>query len=147
MVKDYLDKYLIVSSKDGRKQVDWKEYYIGNSEKSNFYIRSPLTQNLDDGNTYEIKLAYAHGKYWLINNSAKPLRDIYLRVMPDSPEIYLRPEDSIKMGSLELQLCRFNVGKAEEKGDRPSMEDRIVLIQDLGLNCRLDVSMFAVMDG
>lgn len=70
-----------------------------------------------------------------------------MRIFPESGEIYLRPEDCLKLGSLELQVCRFNIGKAEEKGDRQQMEDRMVIIQDLGLNSRIDVSLFAVMDG
>lgn len=147
LIKGHVDKSLVVTTKDGRSQLEMKDYYIGNSDKYDFYVKSAVSVTLEEGNACELVLTYHQGKYWLINNSTKPLRDIYVRLFPDSPETYLRPEDSIKMGSLELQICRFNVGKSEEKGDRQNMEDRMVLIQDLGLNSRLDVSMFSVMDG
>lgn len=137
----------MVVTKEGRRQLEWRDYIIGNSDSADFYVKSPLTQNLEEGNSFDIVLTYLQGKYWIINNPARPLRDIYVRVFPESGEVYLRPEDCLKLGSLELQVCRFNIGKAEEKGDRPQMEDKVVVIQDLGLNSRIDVSLFAVMDG
>lgn len=147
LTKNYVDKYLILTTKEGKQQLEWRDYSIGNSENSDIRAAGPFIQNVKEGNTVEVLLTYSQGKYWLINNPAKPLRDVYTRIFPETPEITLRPEDCIKLGSLELQVCRFNVGKAEEKGDRQNMEDRMVLIQDIGLNSRLEVSMFAVMDG
>lgn len=147
LIKGCVDRKLVVTTKEGRRQLEWRDYIIGNSENADFYVKSPLSQNLEEGNAFDIVLTYLQGKYWLINNPVRPLRDIYLRIVPDSGEVYLRPEDCLKLGSLELQICRFNVGKSEEKGDRQHMEDRTVVIQDLGLNSRIDVSLFAVMDG
>ena len=147
LTKNYIEKKLMVTTKDVTEQLDWRDYIIGNSESADFYVKSPLSQNLEEGNTFELLITYLQGKYWIINNTTRPLRDIYIRISPEPSEVYLRPEDCLKLGSLELQVCRFNIGRAEERGDRPEMEDKMVVIQDLGLNSKLDISLFAVMDG
>lgn len=60
----------------------------------------------------------------------------------------MRPGDIIKIGSVAMKVNRFNIGKAEDRGNRNKMmEDKSVIIQDLNILENLDFSFFAVFDG
>lgn len=128
--------------------IDWNEWTIGNNpETSNFVVSMPVGPGAKEHNFFEVKILFQQGRYWLVNSPLLPLKDLFVRLSPNSGEICLRPDDSIKLGSVELKVCRFNVGVAETIGDRPFMEDKMEVIQDMNISSRLDISLFAVFDG
>ena len=67
--------------------------------------------------------------------------------LPAEDEIPLLPGSLVKMGSLDFEVCRFNVGRCAEIGVRTCMEDCDCVIQDLGVHEGLPVSYFAIYDG
>jgi hypothetical protein len=146
LVSGFIDKHLVVSYKGETRLVDMQGLVIGNSANAQLRVRGDVSV-LDDNSIFEAIIDYQEGNYYLINSRIHPLQDLYVRVFPDVIDTRLRPEDSIKAGCVELKVCRFNVGKSEHIGTKPNQEDRSVVIQDMGINPRLDVSFFAVYDG
>ena len=71
---------------------------------------------------------------------------VFLRLLPEE-EVYLVPGSLVKMGNLDFEVCRFNIGRCAETGVRTSMEDCDIVVQDLGLYEGLPMSFFAVYDG
>ncbi len=147
LIQNFVDKKLNVTYKTIKYEVDYKDFIIGNTEGANLYIPGPVYSLAQESSSFEVIITYQQGRYWIINNPIKPVRDFYVRLNPDSHNYSVRAEDSIKVGNVELQVCRFNVGRAEDRGTRGYMEDRIVVIQDLSISPRIDVSLFAVFDG
>ena len=147
LVKDFNNRRLIIKQFNQKISLTWKDFIIGNSEGANLYTKGNMMGSTNEGNAFEITVTYQQGKYWLLNNRNMPLRSFYLKLQPESKDTVLRPEDIIKAGSIELKVCRFNVGRAEHQGTRSYMEDRSIIVHDLGVHSRLDVSLFAVFDG
>ena len=146
LVSGFIDKHLVVTYKGESRLVDMQGLVIGNSANAQLRVRGDISV-LDDNSLFEAIIDYQEGNYYLINSRVHPLQDLYVRILPEVTDTRLRPEDSIKAGSLELKVCRFNAGRSEHIGTKPNQEDRSVIIQDLGINPRLDVSFFAVFDG
>lgn len=146
LVNGFIDKHLIITYKGENKLVDMQGLVIGNSTTAQLRVRGDVSA-LDDKSIFEVIVDYQEGNYYLINSRIHPLQNLYVRVFPEATDTRLRPEDSIKVGSLELKVNRFNVGKSEHIGTKPNQEDRSVVIQDMGISPRLDVSFFAVFDG
>lgn len=71
---------------------------------------------------------------------------VFLRLPPEE-EVYLVPGSQVKIGSLDFEVGRFNIGRCAETGVRTLMEDCDCVIQDLGLYEGLPLSFFAVYDG
>lgn len=147
LIQGFVDKKLMIVYKTMKVPVDYKDFIIGNTEGANLYIPGPVYSTTQESVSFEVIVTYQQGRYWVINNPIRPLRDFYVRLNPDSQNMYLRAEDSIKVGNVELQISRFNVGRAEDRGTRDYMEDRMVVIQDLNISPKIDVSLFAVFDG
>ena len=147
LVPGYVDKCLLLTYKGAKYRIDFNDFTIGNTEVCDLNIPGPIYTNSAESSIFEVIITYQQGRYWIISNPARPLRDLYIRLSPDQPELCLRAEDSIRIGNTDLQICRFNVGKAENQGTRSYMEDRMVVIQDLNISPKIDMSMFAVMDG
>lgn len=51
------------------------------------------------------------------------------------------------MGNLTFAVERFNSGVIAEVGNRPSMEDTYVIVQDLGIEECMKMSLYVVLDG
>lgn len=51
------------------------------------------------------------------------------------------------MGSLTFSIERFNLGIVSDVGIRGSMEDTHLIIEDLGLDECMKMSLYAVIDG
>jgi len=60
---------------------------------------------------------------------------------------WLQPNDVFRIGSLEFQVLRFNVGLCAEKGVRAEMQSTEVALQDLAVSHWRHSSLFAVFDG
>jgi protein phosphatase 2C family protein 2/3 len=59
----------------------------------------------------------------------------------------LQPGHVFRIGQLEFEVCRFNVGRWSERGARPTLEDTDVSLQNLFVYDEIPVSYFAVYDG
>lgn len=155
------NNYLLVKNLDTNKIniVGWAGAIIGNSEISDI----KLSEAKNKGGIYtsltpaECIIVFQYGKYWILNSKRNPIKELYLKIksknLLGSNEISeedqeLRPGDVIKIGSMMLKVNRFNVGRAEDKGNKQRMmEDKSVIIQDLAISDTLDFSFFAVFDG
>jgi hypothetical protein len=92
---------------------------------------------------FELMIRYLYGKYilwsWRTDNF-----NVFFRV----DEYHtLIPDDTIKLGNLEMTVQRFNTGVWLDQGKRQTMEDAVSLVQDLGVSSRVPVSCFGVFDG
>lgn len=152
-----IKNYLLVKNCDKNKinVVGWAGATIGNSEMSDIQLSDTknMTGNYTSLQPSECLVLFQFGKYWVVNSKRSPINDLYLKIKSVGPETSdedqeLRPGDVIKIGSLMLKVNRFNVGKAEDKGNKQRMmEDKSVIIQDLAVSDSLDFSLFAVFDG
>mmetsp|Transcript_22726 Transcript_22726/g.65396 ORF Transcript_22726/g.65396 Transcript_22726/m.65396 type:complete len:675 (+) Transcript_22726:76-2100(+) len=96
-----------------------------------------------------LKLGYSNGAYYV------HLRDHRDRSSPERCFIrlgrgqrhWLQPQDVFRIGQLEFEVLRFNVGVHSEQGKRPTMEDEEVVVQDLTLSHWRNSSFFAIYDG
>ena len=136
--------------------VGWAGASIGSAETSTIKLSSTKHHSshmVTSLSPSECLILYQFGKYWIANSKRSPIKDLYLKVKGDTEgdeehEHELRPSDTIKIGSLVLRVNRFNIGKAEDKGNKQrSMEDKSVIIQDFAVSDSLDFSFFAVFDG
>lgn len=142
-----IETKLVLVHNGQRLELEWRDYIIGNSDKSNIQIKATSSNRSDDYPISEGVIRFVQGNYLLLNTLDFPLRDIYIKMNPSNTDQQLRPDTCLKMGDVELKVCRFNVGRAENQGTRNYMEDRSIVVQDMRISPRLDVSMFGVFDG
>ena len=132
LVSGYVDCKLIVHHKNRNMTYvrDWTDFSIGNSENSRINIlyedESENTQVTLYNYFFDIIISYQQGKYWLVNNVYTPVQELFVRVGSQGNE--LRADDIIKMGNLELRVCRFNVGKSESKGSQNLFMEKSIVI-------------------
>lgn len=153
-----IKNYLLVKNLDTNKinLVGWAGATIGNSELSDIQLSDNKNKvgMHTSLNPSECFILFQFGKYWIVNSKRSPIKDLYLKIKSKKiqdgyeDDHELRPGDIIKIGSLMLKVNRFNVGRAEDKGNKQRMmEDKSVIIQDLAVSDSLDFSFFAVFDG
>lgn len=66
----------------------------------------------------------------------------------ESEKVYpLSLHSQLKIGNLLFELKRFNSGVGLDIGSRPSMEDGLVIEEDIGGSEWKLISLFAVFDG
>ena len=51
------------------------------------------------------------------------------------------------MGTLTFKIHRYNTGHVAEMGFRPTMEDSLIINQDIGLDPHLKATLLCVIDG
>jgi protein phosphatase 2C family protein 2/3 len=91
------------------------------------------------------RVAFEQGQFALSGESGAKT-PIFKRL--EGSEAYiLQPGHVFRIGQLEFEVCRFNVGRWSEKGARPTLEDTEVSIQNLFVYDEIPVSYFAVYDG
>lgn len=56
------------------------------------------------------------------------------RMLKKEEDFRLSPDDAFRIGSLEFQVQRFNVGVVSDIGQRSGMEDSFQIIQDLKID-------------
>jgi protein phosphatase 2C family protein 2/3 len=91
------------------------------------------------------KISYQQGEFYLTTE-----QDIAAAIFKqlESDELYnLLPGHVFRIGQLEFEACRFNVGRWSDKGARPTLEDTDISIQNLFVYDEIPVSYFAVYDG
>lgn len=93
--------------------------------------------------TSPITITYTHPTYSINLPTELP---VYYK-LNNSDEYKLQSGEIIKLGKIELQACRFNVGRWSHQGKRQSMEDADVVIHNLFIYEELPASFFAVYDG
>lgn len=152
-----LRNYILIKNLDTNKinVVSWAGAMIGNSDMADIQLRDNKKKGSmhTSLNPSECFILFQFGKYWIVNSKRSPIKDLYLKIKRrhgdyDDDDHELRPGDIIKIGSLMLKVNRFNVGRAEDKGNKQRMmEDKSVIIQDLAVSDSLDFSFFAVFDG
>ena len=125
------------------------DFIIGNGEDCDLYIDSRGVYKTMSGNLFKIYATFLQGKFWLLNSCSKPVKNIYFRMSYSLArgEVMMRPEDRFRLGEIEFRVCRFNSAKAKSLGTRSTMEDCSIMIHDLGVSNKLDVSLYAVFDG
>lgn len=101
-----------------------------------------------DGMEY-LKVGYSFGRYYVHlrgPQSVEPTQKGWVRLQPNQSH-WLRPQDYFRIGALQFQVLRFNVGRHSEQGRRPTMEDDDLAEQDLAISNWRHCSLFAVYDG
>lgn len=92
-----------------------------------------MNSNTTIQNVREAYIKYQYGKYWVANSKEHPIQDFYKRLGEDE-EYELKPDDIMKIGSIEFQVQRFNVGKADDNGTKRYMEDKFIINQDISVS-------------
>jgi len=91
------------------------------------------------------KVIYTNGWHFLVNLDEVGFW-VY-RKLEEAEECPLLPGISFRVGSLEFEATRFNVGRLGAQGQRSQMEDADLVIHNLFLFEELAVSFFGVFDG
>mmetsp|Transcript_27578 Transcript_27578/g.73491 ORF Transcript_27578/g.73491 Transcript_27578/m.73491 type:complete len:660 (+) Transcript_27578:201-2180(+) len=95
-----------------------------------------------------LRVGYSFGRYYvhLSERSAESPQKGWVRLRPDQRH-WLQPHDTLRVGSLEFQVLRFNSAVYSEQGFRATMEDEEILLQDLATSNWRHCSFFGVYDG
>lgn len=95
-----------------------------------------------------LRVGYSFGRYYvhLSDRSAESPQKGWVRLRPGQRH-WLQPHDTLRVGSLEFQVLRFNSAAYSEQGFRASMEDEEILLQDLAASNWRHCSFFGVYDG
>ena len=118
--ENFVDHKLIVHGKTRKlySERDWMMFTIGNSSESTINVSN--YEDIDNvrGNAhfnyiYEVQVLFQNGSYWLYSNKMYTEPDLFIRIKPDSPDTELRADDIVKIGKLDMKVCRFNIGKLE----------------------------------
>ena len=75
-----------------------------------------------------------------------PETKIFSRI-PANKYVPLSLHSQIRIGNLSFEMTRFNAGSGEDVGFRPTMEDSLVVEEDIGGSEWKLISLFAVVDG
>lgn len=117
--------------------------------KPDFKVDDPSLEGLI------IRLKYKLGSYFLLaegtalgNTVIDPYKVPSAYYLMNQGERHiLQPGDVIKMGLISFAVERFNTGVVAEVGNRPSMEDTYIIVQDLMIDECMKASLYAVLDG
>mmetsp|Transcript_2124 Transcript_2124/g.5259 ORF Transcript_2124/g.5259 Transcript_2124/m.5259 type:complete len:580 (-) Transcript_2124:2222-3961(-) len=131
------EHYLNVSFLSDRKKVGLHPLKIGSASDSDIRI-SGVDQYVGD-----ISFKYGHFVFSQENDVKVA---IFKRLGHDEP-YNLQPGNVFRIGHLEFETCRFNVGRWSEKGARTSLEDTDISVQNLFVYEDIPVSFFGVYDG
>lgn len=96
-----------------------------------------------------IRVGYSYGKYFMHLRNPRPFdaaEKVWVRLQQEQKH-WLRPHDIFRIGTLEFEILRFNVGVHREQGFRPTMEDEDVILQDIAISNWRNCSYFAIYDG
>lgn len=95
-----------------------------------------------------LRVGYAFGRYFvhLSEKSAESAQKGWVRLRPDQRH-WLQPHDTMRVGTLEFQVLRFNSAAHSEQGFRATMEDEEILLQDIATSNWRHCSFFGVYDG
>jgi len=95
-----------------------------------------------------LRVGYSFGRYFvhLSERSSESPRKGWVRLRPDQRH-WLQPHDTLRVGSLEFQVLRFNSAAHSEQGFRATMEDEEILLQDLATSNWRHCSFFGIYDG
>jgi protein phosphatase 2C family protein 2/3 len=132
-----LQHYLRVSAADNHTSVGLLPVSIGSAPDCSVRVPGvdPLVATIN----------YQQGEFYLTTGPDITVA-IFKRLEPD--ELYnLLPGHVFRIGQLEFEACRFNVGRWSERGARPTLEDTDISIQNLFVYDEIPVSYFAVYDG
>lgn len=128
---------LVFESDNLRFEVKWKEVTIGSMD-----ICDVVLPNLS---ACQIKILLINNTYYIVNLSSNNF-EVYRKLAKD--EVYkLVPGLSFRIGKLEFEACKFNVGRVSEKGIRPKMEDTDCIFHNLWLMEEIPISFYAIYDG
>ena len=144
LIPGFLDRKLQINYGESFYSFEFRDFIIGNTDPVDLLITPNL---MEKGRLFEVIVTYQQGRFWLVTNPARPIRELFIKLKSQPNEINLRADDIIKIGDVEMRVCRFNTGSTESIGTREYMEDRTICIQDINVNRKLDVSLFAVFDG
>ena len=91
----------------------------------------------------EIIVEYFQGDYYMeIKTKTVP---IFSQIPTNKPNA-IWPDDIVKIGDLEFQLLRFNVGVGWEGGSKKS-EENFLVFQNFKISERAPCSLFSIIDG
>jgi len=95
-----------------------------------------------------LRVGYSFGRYYvhLSERSAESPQKGWVRLRPDQRH-WLQPHDTLRVGSLEFQVLRFNSAVYSEQGFRATMEDEEIVLQDLATSNWRHCSFFGIYDG
>mmetsp|Transcript_16152 Transcript_16152/g.34940 ORF Transcript_16152/g.34940 Transcript_16152/m.34940 type:complete len:656 (+) Transcript_16152:203-2170(+) len=95
-----------------------------------------------------LRVGYSFGRYYihLSERSAESPQKGWVRLRRNQQH-WLQPHDTLRVGSLEFQVLRFNSASYSEQGFRATMEDEEILLQDLAASNWRHCSFFGVYDG
>lgn len=151
---NFVDRKIIVKGKTRKlySERDWMMFSLGNSSDSTINVTSYEDLDSERPNNlfnylYEVQIIYQHGSYWLMTNKNYKEPDLYIRIWPEAGLTEIRADDVIKAGKIDFKVSRFNVGKIEHKGSSDLLVERSYICQDLGINPKLDISLFCLFDG
>lgn len=155
LIPGYIDKHLVVTNKYSQIEEikDWETFTIGNTEASSIsaaVCESPSNNDVPACNyLFDVMVCFQQGSYWLVNHNSYPIKNLFTRVGTGSiySQVLLRAGAHLKINRLEMKVCRFNTGKAEQRGSVGYMAEKILVFQELGVSQKIDVSMFMLFDG
>lgn len=129
--------YLCVSMSDAKVLAGIKPLRIGDSADCDIHV--------PEGELYCARISYTRGQF-VISQEVNSQTAFFRKL--DQDELYnLQPGHVFRIGDLEFEVCRLNVGRWSEQGARPTLEDTDVSIQNLFVLDDLPISYFAVYDG
>lgn len=117
--------------------ITWNSIKIGSSRDCDIIV--------PDVDPLQAEIKCVEGRTLLINHNENNF-SVYRKV-GEGENFTLEPGYSFRIGTLEFEACRFNVGRAAEKGVRPKMEDTDIAIQNLFIYPEIPISFFAIFDG
>lgn len=95
-----------------------------------------------------LKFGFSFGRYYAHWHAppAESAPRCFVRLAKEQRH-WLQPQDVFRVGSLEFQVLRFNIGVYAEQGRRASMEDEDIALQDLAISYWRNTSFFGIYDG
>ena len=154
---NYLKKKLVVRNvrRNIQYEKDWATFTIGNLDTSSVFYNCE-----EEGGhealwkpgvhltyMFELIVVYQYGGYWLVNSQQNPVKEFYVRVEQETDNHELRADDVIRVGELELRVCRYNIGSLQSKGSSTLLVEKSYIAQDMVISDHFDISMFCLFDG
>lgn len=136
-VSDFPSHYMNVTCSESRAAIGLQPVYLGSASDCEVKIAGI--------GKHAVKVSFQNGQFVMSDEQASKY-PIFKRLSQD--ELYnLQPGNVFRIGHLEFEACKFNVGRWSEKGARPTLEDTDISIQNLFVYDDIPVSFFAVYDG
>lgn len=157
LAPNYLKKKLVIKNirRNIQYEKDWVTFTIGNLDTSSVFYNCEEEGGHDAlskpgvplNYMFELIVVYQYGGYWLVNSPQNPVKEFYVRVEPDSENHELRADDVIRVGDLDLRVCRYNIGSLQSKGKSTLLVEKSSIAQDIVISDHFDISMFTLFDG